>query len=74
MQKQVLTTSFTKHTDAVPHGEFKTGSQSVVPELAALATTGNMLEKDLSPHPRPSKSETVWVDPVTQAPVNSDSH
>lgn len=41
MQKQVLTTSFTKHTDAVPHGEFKTGSQSVVPELAALATTGN---------------------------------
>lgn len=48
MQRYALATSTKWHIDVVLHGDFKTGSQSVVPELAALATTGNVLGKTIS--------------------------
>ena len=72
MQRYALATSTKWHIDAVLHGDFKTGSQSVVPELAALATTGNVLEKkNLISHPRPSDSEAVWAGPGIHGPGDS---
>lgn len=73
MQRHALATSTKKwHIDAVLHGDFKTDSQSVVLELAALATTGNVLEKkNCMSHSRPSESETAWAGPEIHGPCDS---
>lgn len=47
---------------------------SVIPstELAALATTGNVLEKkNLMSHPRCSEPETEWAGPEIHGPCDS---
>ena len=74
MQRHTLATSTKWHIDNVLHGDLKTDSQSVVLELAALATTGNVLEKkkkNRMSHPRPSESETAWAGPEIHGPCDS---